>query len=235
MRSLPVNMFHQTHAGIFTAWLGTLPSSPVLVVFDSLSRSMIGGDESSNQDMSSIVANMDRIRHLYGRARGAAHRPRRPDPRARRQRAHERRRQPHQRHPPRHGCAPRPTQGRQDQGRRAPSADRPTGRDRPEPRDREREQRGAGQARRHARQIIRHLDANRASSKNAVEDAVKANRDAIRGALETLVADGSVVTAKRARVQFFIPSPSRASLTLRPGAGRAEQAQFDATSEPGAA
>ena len=66
MRSLPVNMFHQTHAGTFTAWLGTLPSSPVLVVFDSLSRSMIGGDESSNQDMSSIVANMDRIRHLYG-------------------------------------------------------------------------------------------------------------------------------------------------------------------------
>ena len=36
-------------------------------MFDSLSRSIItAATQSGNQDMSSIVANMDRIRHLYG-------------------------------------------------------------------------------------------------------------------------------------------------------------------------
>lgn len=40
-----------------------LPSAPALVVFDTLHRSMTGGDENSAQDMGMVLARADRIKH----------------------------------------------------------------------------------------------------------------------------------------------------------------------------
>ena len=48
--------------------ISEMPEAPVLVVFDTLARVMVSGDENSSKDMSTLVQNADRIREETGAA-----------------------------------------------------------------------------------------------------------------------------------------------------------------------
>jgi hypothetical protein len=52
----------------FVADLKSLPQPPALVVFDTLARCMVGGDENSAKDMGLVIAAVDRIRNETGAA-----------------------------------------------------------------------------------------------------------------------------------------------------------------------
>jgi hypothetical protein len=62
----PVSLLHSAEVDHFLRAIRTLPDVPALVVFDTLARCMIGGDENSTQDMSSFIAGADRIRTETG-------------------------------------------------------------------------------------------------------------------------------------------------------------------------
>lgn len=69
LASWPLALLEQDKVGEFVnAVLTQIPSGtkPVLIVLDTLSRGMAGGDESSSVDMTSAVAAIDRIRHETG-------------------------------------------------------------------------------------------------------------------------------------------------------------------------
>jgi hypothetical protein len=57
-----VNMFHKNEAAALLAWIASLPVAPVLVVFDTTSRCSVGAEENSARDMGIVIANMDTIR-----------------------------------------------------------------------------------------------------------------------------------------------------------------------------
>src|SRR5262249_6661331 len=44
----------------------TFASPPVAIVWDTLSRTMIGGDENSSRDMATYVAAVDRVKETFG-------------------------------------------------------------------------------------------------------------------------------------------------------------------------
>lgn len=56
-----------------------MPGSPALVVFDTLARSMAGGDENTQKDMGKAVAGADRVRHETGATVLLPHHSRRAD------------------------------------------------------------------------------------------------------------------------------------------------------------
>jgi hypothetical protein len=63
-----VNLLDPREIAAFLRELRGLPERPVLVVFDTLARCLVGGDENSAQDMSRAVASIDRVRSETGAA-----------------------------------------------------------------------------------------------------------------------------------------------------------------------
>jgi len=55
-------------AAVLAALTARQDDPPALVIVDTLARSMAGGDENSTRDMSTFIANLDKIRHTTGAA-----------------------------------------------------------------------------------------------------------------------------------------------------------------------
>ncbi len=68
MRFLPeaVNLMDERSVTSFLADLAEMDLPPALVVFDTLARSLVGGDENAARDMGLLVASVDRIREATG-------------------------------------------------------------------------------------------------------------------------------------------------------------------------
>src|SRR5690606_33462236 len=64
----PVSLMNAADVAGFLDAVEQLGEPPVLVIFDTLARHMIGGDENSTQDMGLIVQAADRIRTATGAA-----------------------------------------------------------------------------------------------------------------------------------------------------------------------
>jgi hypothetical protein len=62
----PVNLLMPAEVDALIAVAKTLPEPPCVVVFDTLARCMVGGDENSARDMGLAVAALDRIRTSLG-------------------------------------------------------------------------------------------------------------------------------------------------------------------------
>jgi hypothetical protein len=68
MKFLPeaVNLMDERSVSSFLADLAEMDLPPALVVFDTLARSLVGGDENAARDMGLLVASVDRIREATG-------------------------------------------------------------------------------------------------------------------------------------------------------------------------
>jgi hypothetical protein len=64
--TVPVNLLSEADVARFMEELSTLDDPPGAVVFDTLARCMIGGDENSALDMGRAIDAADRIRHTTG-------------------------------------------------------------------------------------------------------------------------------------------------------------------------
>ncbi len=64
----PINMFDATAAAAFSDWVATLPVAPLLLVFDTAARCMVGADENSNRDVGVVIDRLDEIRRRHGSA-----------------------------------------------------------------------------------------------------------------------------------------------------------------------
>lgn len=64
----PVNLLLDEDCRDLEKALLRLPRPPVLIVIDTLHRSMAGGEENSARDMGRVIASIDRIRRLTGAA-----------------------------------------------------------------------------------------------------------------------------------------------------------------------
>ena len=65
--TVPVNMLEAPEVNdLLDSIRGQCPDMPVLVVIDTLARSMAGGDENSTHDMNAVIAAADRVRMLLG-------------------------------------------------------------------------------------------------------------------------------------------------------------------------
>lgn len=64
----PVQLLNANEVGELRALLASLPQKPVLIVIDTLSRCMAGGDENGTRDMGAVVQALD---HLRAEAGGA--------------------------------------------------------------------------------------------------------------------------------------------------------------------
>jgi hypothetical protein len=62
----PVPLLNAAETRHLLSSLQTLPDAPALIVFDTLARCMIGGDENSTQDMSAFIGGADLIRRETG-------------------------------------------------------------------------------------------------------------------------------------------------------------------------
>lgn len=63
----PVNLFDAAVVGDFIEQVAR-PLSPVLIVFDTLARCMVGADENSNRDMGIVIEHLEWIRRAVGTA-----------------------------------------------------------------------------------------------------------------------------------------------------------------------
>jgi len=62
----PVNLLDSRQVFALIAMLRQVPGPLVLIVIDTLSRCMPGGDENSPKDMGAAVAAIDRLRVTFG-------------------------------------------------------------------------------------------------------------------------------------------------------------------------
>jgi predicted transcriptional regulator len=62
----PVSLLSASDTTDFLRALDVLENPPLVIVFDTLARCMVGGDENSTQDMSAFIAGADRIRRDTG-------------------------------------------------------------------------------------------------------------------------------------------------------------------------
>jgi hypothetical protein len=62
----PVNLLVPRDVDALLQELRSLPEPPVEVIFDTLARCMVGGDENGAQDMGMVIAVTDRIRQEFG-------------------------------------------------------------------------------------------------------------------------------------------------------------------------
>ncbi len=62
----PVNLLDENDVNSLLADLDEMPLPPSLVVFDTLARCLVGGDENSAQDMGLAIAAADRVRQACG-------------------------------------------------------------------------------------------------------------------------------------------------------------------------
>ena len=69
----PVNLMEDRDVTDFVAQLLQLPAKPVLVIFDTLSWCMLGGDENRTPDMMRAINGMKRVRDATGAATIAVH------------------------------------------------------------------------------------------------------------------------------------------------------------------
>jgi AAA domain len=61
---MPINLGNHGQVATVTEWAAT--TRPVLIVFDTLARCMVGGDENSAKDMGELIDGADRIRQASG-------------------------------------------------------------------------------------------------------------------------------------------------------------------------
>jgi hypothetical protein len=69
----PLNLFTGEDTERLMAAVRRLPAPPVLIVFDTLARSMSGGEENSSKDVGLVVENAGRLQRLTGAAVAFAH------------------------------------------------------------------------------------------------------------------------------------------------------------------
>src|SRR5262249_48369835 len=58
----PLQLLVDSEVSDFLVALRGLPDKPVLIVFDTLARCFVGGEENTARDMGRLIANVDRIR-----------------------------------------------------------------------------------------------------------------------------------------------------------------------------
>jgi AAA domain-containing protein len=68
-----VPMLNAAEVNRLIAALQTLPEKPVAVVWDTLSRCFVGGDENGSKDMAEFVAHVDRVREATGATANVLH------------------------------------------------------------------------------------------------------------------------------------------------------------------
>lgn len=68
IRVLPgrVNLLHAEDVEGLLQGIRDMPTLPILIIFDTLSRCMVGGDENGNRDMGLIVSHLDCLREATG-------------------------------------------------------------------------------------------------------------------------------------------------------------------------
>lgn len=66
--TVPVQLMVRDEVLAFVELMDTLPEKPSLVIFDTMARCMVGGDENSARDVGQFVAGADLIRDMVGTA-----------------------------------------------------------------------------------------------------------------------------------------------------------------------
>ncbi len=75
LRFLPetVNLLDRSHLERAKRTLDQLPEAPVLIVVDTLARTMVGGDENAARDVGMVIAAVDALRQPFGAAACIVH------------------------------------------------------------------------------------------------------------------------------------------------------------------
>ena len=77
----PVNLLDDEAVKKLIAFIKTLPGRPILVVFDTLAQSMVGGNEDSSQDMGLATDAIRRVMQTFRCGALVLHHPTKSDPR----------------------------------------------------------------------------------------------------------------------------------------------------------